>query len=431
MPAPLGKPVLRARDLSFRSVWKELKANGWTSKKAPSRSLDNRYRYIRPGADPNGTEGVDFFLGPDAVLDFYIQAVKVTSTAPETGGVNERERDADAATQPPATSDADEERHGVPTTPQRLPSPKRIGAAETASSTPVPDSPRTTSSRERHQQQRSPGSRPPSSRRLLIATSPHTASSACDDTGDDLAADGDESIDWTGDSDEDDDAQEGPEADVMLDKDDDLNYTAPDENAAQYGAMDSGDEAALDDLDTGEDGEIIPDVLDVDEDTYAPEATELEIANEIQFAEQFLENIGSEEAVLAGNLQDTLLREMSTSGWEDIEQPSTYNYMQSPYEPVDNKSSYPGLRQGYSGASPDALRCGDSPIALFFHFMPVPLWQHIAVCSNEYRNEMVPQCVEEAQKRYKKKRRANPSLPMKTRREIQHELETEKAILPQ
>ncbi|KAG2783161.1 hypothetical protein PC129_g14152 [Phytophthora cactorum] len=43
---------------------------------------------------------------------------------------------------------------------------------------------------------------------------------------------------------------------------------------------------------------------------------------------------------------------------------------------------------------------------------------------------MVSQRVEEAHKRYKKKRRANPSLPTKTRRDIQHDLETEKAILP-
>ncbi|KAG3087058.1 hypothetical protein PI125_g18758 [Phytophthora idaei] len=194
--------------------------------------------------------------------------------------------------------------------------------------------------------------------------------------------------------------------------------------------MDSGDKAALDDIDTGEEGEIIPDVLEVDNDTYAPDATELKIAHEIRFAEQFLEKIGGEQAVLAGNLQNKVLREMSANGREDIEQPSLFDYMQSPYEPVDNKASYPGLRQGYPGASPDALRYGESPIALFFHFMPVPLWQHIAVCSNEYRKEMVSKRVEEAHKRYKKKRKANPSLPTKTRCDIQRDLETEKAILP-
>ncbi|KAG3116160.1 hypothetical protein PI125_g4896 [Phytophthora idaei] len=199
----------------------------------------------------------------------------------------------------------------------------------------------------------------------------------------------------------------------MADKDDELNCTAPDEYATQYGEMDSGDEVALDDIDTGEEGEVIPAGLEVDDDTYAPDATELEIAYEIRYGEQFLENIGVEQAVLAGNLQDKVLHEISANSWEDIEQPSTFDYMQSLYDPVDNNTSYPGLRQRYLGASPDALRCGESPIALFFHFMLVPLWQHIAVCSNEYLKEMVFQRVEEAHKRYKKKRRANPSLPTK------------------
>ncbi|KAG6956277.1 hypothetical protein JG688_00011497 [Phytophthora aleatoria] len=108
-------------------------------------------------------------------------------------------------------------------------------------------------------------------------------------------------------------------ADVMTDKEDDLNCTVPDEDATQYSAMDCGDEAALGDIGTGEEGDIIPDVLDVDDDTYAPDATELEIAQEIRFAEYFLENIGGDQSVLAGNLQDKVLRERSVNGWEGIE----------------------------------------------------------------------------------------------------------------
>ncbi|KAG2874921.1 hypothetical protein PC129_g14151 [Phytophthora cactorum] len=271
----------------------------------------------------------------------------------------------------------------APTTPQQRPNHKRLDPEATASSPAATDPPRTPSIRARGMQQRSPRSRPPSSRRLLIATSPHVSNSTyddtADDTGDDLDADDYDSVDWTGDSAEEGEVQVGTSADVMADKDDDLSCPASDEDAAQYGAMDSGDEAALDDIDTGEEGEIIPDVLEVDNDTYAPDATELVIAHEIRFAEQFLEKIGGEQAVLAGNLQNKVLRKMSANGWEDIEQPSLFDYMQSPYEPVDNEASYPGLRQGYSGANPDALRYGESPIALFFHFMPVPHWQHIAI----------------------------------------------------
>jgi hypothetical protein len=65
MVKPRGK-ILRdsevsARDLSFKSVWRELRGHGWTRKPPPRRGLDDRYFYIRPNADMNGTEGVHFF----------------------------------------------------------------------------------------------------------------------------------------------------------------------------------------------------------------------------------------------------------------------------------------------------------------------------------------------------------------------------------
>ncbi|KAG2877947.1 hypothetical protein PC114_g23381 [Phytophthora cactorum] len=144
---------------------------------------------------------------------------------------------------------------------------------------------------------------------------------------DDLGADDDDSVDWTGYS-----AEEDEVADKIADKDDDLNCTAPGEDTAQYGATDSGDKAALDDIDTGKEAAIIPKVLEVDEATYAPDAAALKIAHEIRFEEQFLENIGGKEAGwLETPGQD--LRKMSLNVWEDIEQPSTFDYMQSPLCP--------------------------------------------------------------------------------------------------
>ncbi|EGZ18652.1 hypothetical protein PHYSODRAFT_419838, partial [Phytophthora sojae] len=53
------------------SVWRELKGRGWPSKRPPRRSLDGRYLYVRPGGDPNGTAGVDFFLSEGTVLEYY------------------------------------------------------------------------------------------------------------------------------------------------------------------------------------------------------------------------------------------------------------------------------------------------------------------------------------------------------------------------
>ncbi|KAG1688155.1 hypothetical protein DVH05_003937 [Phytophthora capsici] len=56
---------------------------------------------------------------------------------------------------------------------------------------------------------------------------------------------------------------------------------------------------------------------------------------------------------------------MSATGWEDVEEPDIYHYMMTPYDPVDNSTSYSGLRQGYSGfsAGAEVIRRGDSPVA--------------------------------------------------------------------
>ncbi|POM59597.1 hypothetical protein PHPALM_31643 [Phytophthora palmivora] len=167
---------------------------------------------------------------------------------------------------------------------------------------------------------------------------------------------------------------------LLADNNDGLNTVAADEDEDQYGAIGSGDEAEHDDVDTGEydsdesaGARCIPD--DIVDD---PEETKSEVAAEVLFAEQFLESFGGRDEVLAGNLQNAVLRGMAATGWEDVEQTDVYEHIMAPYEPVNNATSYPGLRQGYSVPTAEALRHGDSTMALFFFFLPVVLWQHIA-----------------------------------------------------
>ncbi|GMF37790.1 unnamed protein product [Phytophthora fragariaefolia] len=117
---------------------------------------------------------------------------------------------------------------------------------------------------------------------------------------------------------------------------------------------------------------------------------------------------------------------MTATVWEDVVEPDIHQHLMAPYEPVDDADSYPGLRQGYSGPTAEAYRKGDSPVVLFFYFLPV----HIAACSNEYHREMLPRRIDEAYQRYRKKQRRNPDLPRKTRRDIQHDMETMKPIMP-
>ncbi|KAG2783784.1 hypothetical protein JG687_00005930 [Phytophthora cactorum] len=121
---------------------------------------------------------------------------------------------------------------------------------------------------------------------------------------------------------------------------------------------------------------------------------------DIAMAKAFLDQFGGADAVLVGNLQNTVLRYFSPSGWGTNYEPDVYGELQTPCVPVKSSGSYPGLRQGYAGPAPEVLRQVDSPMALSFYFTPVALWQHIAICSNKYQHDMLQVCVDDAYKRH-------------------------------
>ncbi|KAG3162833.1 hypothetical protein PI126_g5809 [Phytophthora idaei] len=53
--------------VELKRAWSKLRKEGWTSR-LPRLGLDNRY--IRPGENPKGVEGVDFLVGEEGVLQF-------------------------------------------------------------------------------------------------------------------------------------------------------------------------------------------------------------------------------------------------------------------------------------------------------------------------------------------------------------------------
>ncbi|ETK82327.1 hypothetical protein L915_12265, partial [Phytophthora nicotianae] len=114
------------------------------------------------------------------------------------------------------------------------------------------------------------------SRRVLIPTSLHVGISPDEDTAEDDTVDDDTGDDncvfGEGDSAGEYGAQiDHSRDDVMANRENALNHTASDEDEADFGTIDSGDDAAQDDQEPGEDGEIVPDLLVDDDKTVAPE----------------------------------------------------------------------------------------------------------------------------------------------------------------
>ncbi|ETN07654.1 hypothetical protein PPTG_12996 [Phytophthora nicotianae INRA-310] len=131
-----------------------------------------------------------------------------------------------------------------------------------------------------------------------------------------------------------------------------LNVDAPGGRDPNYDALESGDEAARDDVVTDIQFDCsgwVSNGSAADGSEPDPERDEMDIA----LATEFLDGFGGADAVLAGNLLDRTLREFSTTGWGLIHEPDVHEELQTPYVPVEGTTSYPGLRQGYSGPTPE------------------------------------------------------------------------------
>ncbi|ETP33056.1 hypothetical protein F442_18352, partial [Phytophthora nicotianae P10297] len=110
----------------------------------------------------------------------------------------------------------------------------------------------------------------------------------------------------------------------------------------------------------------------------------------------------------------------------------------TPYTPVSDDDEYPDLLNAQHGPAEAALKRGGSPIALFFLFTPVSMWQHISECSNFYMHEQLDKRVDEHfPKKEALEHRARaagkvvtPTKKTKTRRDIRQDFLSVKPVLP-
>ncbi|KAG2792910.1 hypothetical protein PC111_g23260 [Phytophthora cactorum] len=65
-----------------RDVWGWLVKAGWTSKRPSSKSLDSRYKYVRPGGRHDGNEG-DYYLLGELAVQRYVENLHASEVAAE------------------------------------------------------------------------------------------------------------------------------------------------------------------------------------------------------------------------------------------------------------------------------------------------------------------------------------------------------------
>ncbi|KAG1706250.1 hypothetical protein DVH05_001398 [Phytophthora capsici] len=139
-------------------------------------------------------------------------------------------------------------------------------------------------------------------------------------------------------------APESPKViDLSGNDDDDVNTYDDDER--NYQMLDSGDESEegdLNDLDGSNSEDSDMNTIDEDDD-------EAFAAEEHYFADHFMQEMGGEERVLAGEILGLALKEISSTctGWHDTVMPNVEEFLQTPYVPVSGDDEYPNLLHDY------------------------------------------------------------------------------------
>ncbi|ETP28051.1 hypothetical protein F442_22665 [Phytophthora nicotianae P10297] len=288
---------------TWRFIWSQLKASGWTHKLPPASSIETRWKFVPPGGNPFGIEGKDYFLGEDRVLAHYA-----------AGNV--------------ACDESEEDEYEL------VPRHKRtLQLGPTASTT--------------HGTSLFGSSEDESGGEATahdgVSGDHHCVSEASSI----MSSDSDDELNKIEEEDDPDDnagfeSGDEIEEDSIVDTD---NSDQEGEDAAAGTARDCEEEVG---------------------DSEEENPNSAESIAERHFAEKFLESLGGPDKLLAGtgmSKQDLeKLREHSVTGWTDRDTPDVYESLQMPYQATGEENRYPDLRKEPFGPTPDALKCRDSPL---------------------------------------------------------------------
>jgi len=87
-------------------------------------------------------------------------------------------------------------------------------------------------------------------------------------------------------------------------------------------------------------------------------------------------NVGGEAILRAGASRKDVFERLRTHGWSNV----SHDVIDAAVACAPTARPY----DGPSGPTEEVLALGESPLGLFYHFLPKSLWRHIAKESNKY-----------------------------------------------
>ncbi|KAG1682710.1 hypothetical protein DVH05_019094 [Phytophthora capsici] len=129
---------------TFKQLWRELCKQGWTPK--PSAGLSSDHRYVRLGRSVKGNDGIDYFTGEKALLEFarqrgwleYSVIAGTIPSSPSSTALTAPPADSGVCDDSPTSAAADRvERETAPTTTPRSKENVPATTISTATATPV------------------------------------------------------------------------------------------------------------------------------------------------------------------------------------------------------------------------------------------------------------------------------------------------------
>ncbi|ETO85715.1 hypothetical protein F444_00650 [Phytophthora nicotianae P1976] len=152
---------------------------------------------------------------------------------------------------------------------------------------------------------------------------------------------------------------------------------------------------------------------------------------EMLFDRSLLDAVGGVGTVERGSLPIELLGEMAERGWSAPTTQTPYDYLMEPYEPRPTNAmldDYPRLYQGEFGPTSRALLAAATPSGAFLYFAQPALWDDIASASEDYYHESLDDRVEGQFAKQVARETKHPGFKRKTREQIREELEQAAAI---